>query len=151
MIPSDKAMMNYAVINKQGSAKRQRPSMRGGICTPEATQFRGRAPYRQAPSPFFLRSLCSLTGVPPAPLVSVSFNPSLLVRGPPARSRNTPHQKGKGDQTEALSSRGELSASFSFELDTASVKQHINQNAETEAFRSRMRHSRRPSMNRILW
>ena len=25
------------------SAKRQRPSMRGGICTPEATRFRGRA------------------------------------------------------------------------------------------------------------
>ena len=98
--------------------------MRGGICTPEATRFEAGHLSRKSSSPFFLRSLCSLTGVSPAPTVSASFNLSLLVQGPSGKRRNTPHQKEKGNQAEALRSRGELSASFSFKLDSVSVKQH---------------------------
>ena len=85
-----------------------------------------------------------LLGFPQPPGFS-KLQPFSVGAGPPGKRRNTPHQKEKGNQAEALRSRGELSASFSFKLDSVSVKQHVNQNAEAEAFRSRMRHSRRPS------
>ena len=81
----------------------------------------------------------------PQPHGFSKLQPFSVGAGPSGKRRNTPHQKEKGNQAEALRSRGELSASFSFKLDSVSVKQHVNQNAEAEAFRSRMRHSRRPS------
>ena len=119
--------------------------MRGGICTSGATRFRGRATTLLAANTVFPTVTLFPYWGTPSPHGFSKLQPFSVGAGPSGKRRNTPHQKEKGNQAEALRSRGELSASFSFKLDSVSVKQHVNQNAEAEAFRSRMRHSRRPS------
>ena len=75
------------------SAKRQRPSMRGGICTPEATRFRGRAT-----TPLIVKSVFpTVTLFPywgiPSPHGFSKLQPFSVGAGPSSIRRNTPHQK----------------------------------------------------------
>ena len=123
--------------------KKTKTIYEGGICTPEATRFRGRTSKSQVAKSVFLRSLCSLTGYPQPPQFQQASTFLCWCRA----LRQTPEHPAPKKRAikPKLCAAGELSASFSFKLDSVSVKQHVNQNAEAEAFRSRMRHSRRPS------
>ena len=98
--------------------------MRGGICTSGATRFRGRATTLLAANTVFPTVTLFPYWGTPSPYGFSKLQPFSVGAGPSGKRRNTPHQKEKGNQAEALRSRGELLVHFSFKLDSVSVKQH---------------------------